>query len=254
MTTVRHAERILLDLGIQSPQQIDLEAIAWTLGAAVKYRPLEKCEATIVGSTSRAIITINSDAIAKRRRFSLAHEIGHWQLHRGRLLVCSGKDIGNPAHGGLNPEKQADQFASDLVLPNYMFKPRVAKLSSVTLAAVRELANEFDVSDTATLLKLIDCNEFPIIAVCHNQARRRWFRRSHMIGGWWFPKNELDHESFAFDMLFAGANESNYPQKIDADAWFDFRGADRFQVQEQSFLLPDNEVLTLLILPDEAIE
>ena len=39
-----------------------------------------------------------------------------------------------------------------------------------------------------------------------------------------------------------------------ADAWFDFRNVDRFEIQEQSFLLPNDEVLTLLILPDEALE
>lgn len=74
-----------------------------------------------------------------------------------------------------------------------------------------------------------------------------------MIAGWWFPREDLDHESFAFDVLFAGASESSYPQKVGADAWFGFRGVDRFEVQEQSFQLPNDEVLTLLILPDEAL-
>ena len=39
------AELVLLDLGINSPADIDLEAIAWTLGARVRYRPLDSCEA-----------------------------------------------------------------------------------------------------------------------------------------------------------------------------------------------------------------
>ena len=38
-----------------------------------------------------------------------------------------------------------------------------------------------------------------------------------------------------------------------AEAWFDFKGCDRSQVEEQSFLLPNEEVLTILKLPDEAI-
>jgi len=253
MTAIRPAERILLELGIQSPQHIDLEAIAWTLGAAVKYRPLEKCEATIVGSNRRAIITVNSNAIPKRRRFSTAHEIGHWRLHRGRLLFCGETDIGNPSHDALNPENQADQFASDLILPPFMFRPRIAKMKRPTLAAIRDIADEFQVSDTATLLKLVDSDQFPVLAVCHNKEGRRWFRRAPMIPGWWFPREEIYHESFAFEMLFGGASESSYPRKVGADAWFDFRGIDRFEVQEQSFLLPNEEVLTLLILPEEAL-
>jgi hypothetical protein len=34
-----------------------------------------------------------------------------------------------------------------------------------------------------------------------------------------------------------------------ADAWFDFKGSDRFEVTEQSFLLPNEEILTILICP-----
>lgn len=250
----RPAERILLELGIERPQDIDLDAIAWTLGAAVNYRPLDKCEAMIVGSSRRAIITVNSKAIPVRRRFSIAHEIGHWHHHRGRILFCGTRDIGNPADEIFNPEKQADQFASDLVLPNFMVRPRVMRIKRPTLAAVREIASEFEVSDTATLLKLVDLNQFPILAICHNKERRRWFRRAPMIPRWWFPRNELDHESFAFDMLFGSATESAFPRKLGADAWFEFRGVERFEVQEQSLRLPHDEVLTLLILPDEAID
>ena len=44
------AERMLMDLGITEPKEIDLDAIAWTRGAVVNYRPIDNCEATIVGS------------------------------------------------------------------------------------------------------------------------------------------------------------------------------------------------------------
>ena len=50
-----------------------------------------------------------------------------------------------------------------------------------------------------------------------------------------------------------GAAEENFPRKMPADAWFDFKGCDRSLVEEQSFLLPNDEVLTVLKLPDEAI-
>lgn len=252
MTPIRPAERLLMELGIERPGQIDLEAIAWTRGAAVKYRRLEKCGAMIVGSEHRAIITVNINAIPERRRFSLAHEIGHWYHHRGRILFCGSQEIGNPAHRTLDPEYQADEFASDLVLPNYMFRPRIAKMKRLSLSAMREIKEEFDVSLTATLLKLIEANRYPIIAVCHNKFGRRWFKRADMIPGWWFPKVDLDSESNAFEMVFGGAAEMPRPMKIGADAWFDFRNVQRFEIQEQSFLLPNDEVLTLLILPDEA--
>jgi hypothetical protein len=244
---------MLVALGIERPGQIDLEAIAWAGGAVVKFRPLDRCEAMIVGAQRRAIITVNSRSIPTRRRFSIAHEIGHWHHHRGRILFCGAADIGNPSHSALNPETQADQFASDLLLPDFMFQPIAAKMKRVVLSTVRQIAEEFKVSVTATLLKLIESNRFPLLVVCHNKLGKRWFRKASMVPGWWFPKSELDVESIAFEMLFGGAAEISYARKIGADAWFEFRGVERYEIQEQSFLLPNNEVLTLLILPAEGL-
>ncbi len=131
--------------------------------------------------------------------------------------------------------------------------PIVSRLQHPTLTAIREIADEFDVSVTATLLKLINTNQFPLIAVCHSKERRRWFRRARMIPEWWFPRRQLDRDSFAFDMLFKGASESSFPRKIDADSWFEFRGADRYEVREQSYLLPNEEILTVLTVPEDGL-
>jgi hypothetical protein len=82
------AERLLMQLGISKAQDIDLDAIAWHVGAAVKYRRMDSADATIVGSSKHAVIAINSSAIPTRRRFSLAHELGHWHHHRGEFFFA----------------------------------------------------------------------------------------------------------------------------------------------------------------------
>jgi len=87
--------------------------------------------------------------------------------------------------------------------------------------------------------------------VCHGQGGRRWFRSSRSIPDRWFPRDDLDADSYAFDMLFGGAQEQSYPRKIGADAWFDRSGAAKFEILEQSFALPNNEIATLLIIEDE---
>lgn len=66
-------ERLLWSLGIEKPEDIDLEAIAWSIGAKVKYRPLKSCEARICGCGDKAIITVDDGKIPQRRRFSVAH-------------------------------------------------------------------------------------------------------------------------------------------------------------------------------------
>ena len=90
--------------------------------------------------------------------------------------------------------------------------------------------------------------------VRHGQAGRTWFSRPTHVRGYWFPRQDLDPESPAFELLFKGGKEDAFPRKIGADAWFEFRGADQLEVQEQSFALPNNEIMTLLVLPDAALQ
>lgn len=78
-------------------QEIDLEAIAFHLGARVRYRKLEGCEARIIGCIDAAIITIDEDCSYRRKRFSLAHEIGHWTHHKGQTLVCRVEESRRPS-------------------------------------------------------------------------------------------------------------------------------------------------------------
>jgi hypothetical protein len=60
----------------------------------------------------------------------------------------------------------------------------------------------------------------------HGSAGRKWFRAAANIQGYWFPKEDLDTESFAFDLLHnANAEDQRLPRKIAADAWFDNRAA-----------------------------
>ncbi len=86
------AERLLQELGVTEPKEIDLEAIAYHVGARLRFRPLHGCEARIIGSGDRAIITVNSSSIPRRNRFSIAHELGHWHHHRGQCLVCRAEE------------------------------------------------------------------------------------------------------------------------------------------------------------------
>lgn len=45
MTVLIAAQEVLKELGVTEPSEIDVDAIAWSLGARVKYRPLDGCEA-----------------------------------------------------------------------------------------------------------------------------------------------------------------------------------------------------------------
>ena len=253
MTPPAAAEQILQALGIEEPGEIDLEAIAWHMGVTVRYRPLDGCEARIIGNGTRAIATINERSAWKRQRFSLAHELGHWKYHRGRILVCRADDIAQHNGHAVATEKAADGFAADLLMPRYLFESVARACPKLTFQTVREIGRIFQTSRPATAIRLLDCGCFPALVICHGRNGRRWFARSPDIPTRWFPREDLDPESFAFGILFGGKPDDVMPRKIGADAWFDRREANGFEIREQTIRSGNDEILTLVLIEDEAM-
>lgn len=249
MRALRPAELLLQSLGITDPCQIDVEAIAYDQGATVKYRRLDGCEARIVGTDDRAVISVDDSAIPVRRRFSTAHELGHWYHHRGRSFICRPEDIGDYRRGALDPERVADGYAADLLLPNYLFEPRASALKAATFEGVDALRNDFQTSITATAIRLVEHGPEPAMLVCHGKGGRRWFNRPRQVPERWFPRQELDADSYAMDVLFGDTKRSRR-RLMPAEAWFDHYTAGRYQVYEQSQKATDGEILTLLTFKD----
>src|SRR5688500_10519171 len=88
MTPGQLAEARISELGIVDPRDLDVEAIAFDAGMSVEYEDLEGCEAMLVGVNDQAIATIRPSGVRGRERFSIGHELGHWEMHRGRSFFC----------------------------------------------------------------------------------------------------------------------------------------------------------------------
>jgi hypothetical protein len=244
------SDEVLDELGITEPQEIDVDAIAWYLGVRVKYRPLDRCEARIVGNGDQAIITVNSRASLRRRRFSVAHELGHWKFHRGRILVCRSDEIGRSGQNYPEAERVANLYASRLLMPSYILEPIAGAYPKLTFQTISAIADKFDTSITATAIRLVEGGHTPSLLVCHGPKGRKWFTRSPDVPDRWFPQDNLDPESYAFGVLFGNQPNDTTPHKIDADAWFDRDYAHRYEVQEQTFRTGDDEILTLILIRD----
>lgn len=253
-SSLSKAECRLLDLGITDPNLIDVEAIAWDEGIKVRYDNLSGCEARLVGVGDRGIVTIRKDSDERRKRFSLAHELGHWNYHRGRSFACRVDDWLDGYSAKSTEEREADEYAAELLMPSYMFKPLASAIKRPTFDGIQDLANQFKTSLTATAIRLVDLNVWPVFLICHSARGRVWFKRSKDIPERWFPQKELDADSIAFDRLF-GNKDRIRSQKINADAWFDRREAERFDIIEDAIRISNSQVLTLLWLDnDEMLE
>lgn len=252
MRTIRDPEELLREFGVSRPDQIDLEAIAWTQNARVQYRHLHGCEARIIGAGNRAKISLKPDGNPRRRRFSLAHEIGHWQCHRGQTLMCQSDDIETGSTIGKLPERAADRFAAQLLMPEFLIRESLRGYNNrFDMVTIRAMAEDFDMSLTAAAIRLVERNTQPSLLVCHTPKGRKWFTRSPKVDQRWFPMDHLDNDSLAFDVLFEGGPEDRMLRASGADAWFDKPWADEIPIKEQTVRIYDDEVLTLLVVQDE---
>lgn len=253
MKRLHPAEKVLQSLGITEPNEIDLEAIALTQGVKVKFRPLDGCEARIIGKCDTAIVTVNSSSNLGRQRFSLAHELGHWEFHRGQYMVCRSDDIGNFGNKASAAENRADNYAANLLMPNYLFRPTMRTFRRLDFDVIRKTSDIFGVSITAAAIRCIDTGDFPAILICHNHKGRSWFNRSSLVPDRWFPRFELQPESSAMDILFGQRTSAQISRlgSVSAEAWFDRHDAHKYDLLEQTFRLGPSEALSLLILEDE---
>jgi Zn-dependent peptidase ImmA (M78 family) len=132
-------ERLLWSFGVSSPDEIDLDAIAFDCGLTVRRRPLEGADARLVAFENRGVITVNSLQSPKRQRFSIGHELSHWLYDRSTngdgMLACSKDDVSPRNQAARGKEADANRFSADLVLPPYLVAPRIqSRQTNIELA------------------------------------------------------------------------------------------------------------------------
>lgn len=248
MTPGEKAEALIAEFSIRDPRDIDVEAIALDAGVKVVFHPLEGCEATLVGFENRAIATVKPSRIRGRERFSIAHEVGHWKLHRGRSFRCRIDDPDENLASDKTLEKQADTYAAHLLMPAPLFNPAVKALgSNPGFVELDELAKQFETSLLATSVRLADVNTVPVILACYTKQKRRWHKAASDIPQRWWLRENLDDDSFAHD-FFATGKQRAKPGKQPAEVWFENDDADNFEVVEHYVPGKSGEVLVLIYL------
>jgi Zn-dependent peptidase ImmA (M78 family) len=100
---------------------------------------------------SEYVIFVDSKEPAVRQRFTAAHEIGHFLLHRDSIHGKVEDNYLLRAHGMSNrQEVEANEFAADLLMPWQLINQ--AMDSGIT--SVDDLANHFKVSRLAMGIRL----------------------------------------------------------------------------------------------------
>lgn len=137
---------------------VKLGAMAKRLGVKVLLSTLPRGTSGQIGQENGDfVIRINRHEAKHRQRFTLAHEIAHYLLHRDKIIESGGWSenvllrSGQPA----NLEYEANRLASDLVIPSHQLAEATAEYSGpMTSEVIEDLARRFRVSTAAMEIKL----------------------------------------------------------------------------------------------------
>lgn len=151
------AQGILASHGVVEPP-VDVEALAESLGLEVVRQPYD---GNLSGMLQRrdggAVIGVNSLHAEVRQRFTIAHEVGHFVLHRGETFIDEVRvDYRDDrARAGTHSQEiEANAFAAELLMEAEMVQNAVSDLLQEGLDAskpdfVLRLADQFRVSGEA---------------------------------------------------------------------------------------------------------
>lgn len=171
------AQRLMNDCGIHDPTEIPLDLIVFGRGATLIEKPLVNSEGRIVFGEDSAIITVNSEILYPgKKRFVIAHELGHFEMHRNVIVVHNDTDATLEFFKNGHQETEANEFASELLMPEHLFKKECnGKKFSPDL--LRQLSDRFKTSITSVAYKYFELGSHPIcLFYSHNNKVLYWKR------------------------------------------------------------------------------
>ena len=151
----QHAVKLLDELNIKT-LPIDPFHIVEKLDVVFKEAPLPegKWGTTLKKAARPLIIISNSIGNQDRKRFTLAHELGHLRIphHQSEKYECFYWDIAEEGKTKNEQEREANEFAAELLMPMSWFA-KDAENEDLTAEAIQKLADKYHSSFTSTALK-----------------------------------------------------------------------------------------------------
>jgi Zn-dependent peptidase ImmA (M78 family) len=138
------AARALIDrFGLDAPP-VDLNKVAAELGMIVVRKAVESTvNGRLMCRDDKVVVGLNEDRTPESQRFTLAHLIGHHQIHRKRDLLLDVVDrysLGNLSSMPTDREEaEADRFAATLLAPEPIVRRMAAEADFRTARQLVEL-------------------------------------------------------------------------------------------------------------------
>jgi IrrE N-terminal-like domain len=138
---------------------------------------LEDCEGALLPSSSgkRWGIYFSVEGSPRRRRFTTAHEFGHYLLHRKKYpqgLRCDEAAVDGRA--GTEIEREANEFAATLLMPLDDFRRQIPANDQADFDQLSACATRYEVSLVAAILRWLRYTERRAIILVSRDGFMKW--------------------------------------------------------------------------------
>lgn len=171
------AKDILEQYGITDIVNLDLADLAYARDSIIEETDNLNADGRTIFGEKYALIKINKNIEhAGKKRFTIAHELGHVELHRNLQPLFLDSDSTLQYFKKGHQETEANEFASELLMPEHLFKKECeGKKFSPDL--LRTIAEKFKTSLTSTAYKYFEFGNHPIcLFYSYNNQVRYWKR------------------------------------------------------------------------------
>lgn len=156
----------LLDSNRIHNPPVPVENIAKSRGISVRIQAIPESDISgfLVRRGENLVIGINANDPKTRQRFSIAHELGHFFLHRSsfeEFHIDRGFEVryrdNTSSQGTDSEEREANSFAAELLMPMEFIARDVAQMGKIDLedsVPLAKLAKRYNVSTQALQIRL----------------------------------------------------------------------------------------------------
>ena len=182
------AKKLLSDIGFDEITHLPMKLFVSALGATLVEEELKNSDGKIVRGKTKTLIKVNSlIPYESKKRFTIAHEVGHFLMHE-KIEVHN--ENSNTLNWFVSTETQlkkgiqeweANDFASELLMPEQIFRDEThGKPFSPDL--IKYLSERFKTSLTSTIFRCLKLDIHPILVVfIHNNEVKYWDKTTNWI-------------------------------------------------------------------------
>lgn len=224
------ARNLLDTLGIHDIQSIDISDLILYHDGIVIEKDLRNSDGRLVMKNGRSIVTVDSKIeFSQRKRYVLAHELGHMLLHPDKEASFTDDDTTIEGYKKGPQEKEANDFAAELLMPEKLFR-EACKKKKFSPLLISELSEKFNTSMTSTVYRYIDLGNHPIAAFYSKSGKIQYWKKSQDMyyripdfNKLPIPEDSVAEEFYKYKRIYA----KNDIQPVDKSTWFELGKYDK---------------------------